>query len=91
MHGKTDATSRQNSPIFAALDDAGGAIGALEENVVSLSSRLAPVLRDIDGDTGEDGDECSSNCALEEEIHRLTRRIRTINNLIISLYRRIAI
>lgn len=92
MYDKTDAATRQNSPIAEAINDAFGALSALEGNVAILDSRLAPVLRD---DVAEDSDKDvvghSISCALEDDIRRITRRIRTINNFVVGLDRRVAL
>lgn len=93
MYATTEAAgARQNSPISEAINDAFGAIGALEENVASLGNKLAPVLFDIPENAREkDGAERNITCPLEDEIRRLQHRISSINHYVAGLSRRVAL
>lgn len=82
----------KNSPISEAINDAFGAIGALEENVASLGNKLAPVLFDIPENAADKGGtERSITCPLEDDIRRLQHRISSINNYVAGLSRRVAL
>lgn len=91
MYDKTDTATQQNSPISEAINDAFGALARLEENVASLGSRLAPVLREVAESTDKDCTGRGPSCALEEEIRRLQGRIHIINNFVAGLDRRVAL
>jgi hypothetical protein len=93
MYGKTEADPvLKNSPISEAINDAFGAIGALEENVASLGNKLAPVLFDIPENAADKGEtDRSITCPLEGEIRRLQHRISSINNYVAGLSRRVAL
>lgn len=91
MYDKTDTATQQNSPISEAINDAFGALSALEGNVAILDNRLAPVLREVAESPGEDCTGLGPSCALEEEIRHITRRIRGINNFVVGLDRRVAL
>ena len=93
MYGKTEADPvLKNSPISEAINDAFGAIGALEENVASLGNKLAPVLFDIPENAPEkSGTERSITCPLEDDIRRLQHRISSINHYVAGLSRRVAL
>lgn len=93
MYATTEAAAaRQNSPISEALNDAFGAIGALEENAASLGNKLAPVLFDIPENAADKGGtERSITCPLEDDIRRLQHRISAINHFVAGLSRRVAL
>ena len=80
------------SPVMTTVEDLGGVIRAIEENLADLADVLAPVLRPTPTGNGKDGGaEVGPSCELEGRLRSKVNALAIINDAIVNLRSRVAV